>query len=130
MGSRRGSMLYAMMVLVLCSTILVRNYRLFRSHIYIEDGIYSMDVRVNDFLVELEGMESYLNSIYESPDLLMEFLKTGRKIVYKDFTLSYDSSYNREDIHMISVLDRRINYYRSVLVTEEADQIVLVNKGV
>ncbi|MFH5835285.1 hypothetical protein ACHAL6_04300 [Proteiniclasticum sp. C24MP] len=130
MGSRRGGMLYAMMVLVLCSTILVRNYRLFRSHIYIEDGIYSMDVRVNDFLMELEGMESYLNSIYESPDLLMEFLKTGRKIVYKDFTLSYDSSYNRVDVHMISVLDRRINYYRSVLVTEDADQIVLVNKGV
>lgn len=128
MGSRKGSILYAMMVLVLCSMILVRNYRLLRSHIYIEKGIYSMDVRVHAFMVELEEMEIHLSSAYGSAEGLMEYLKTGRKIFYKDFTLSYDSSYNGED--MISVLDRRINYYRSVLVTEDDLQIRLVNKGV
>lgn len=119
-----------MMVLVLCSMILVRNYRLLRSHVYIEKGIYSMDVRVHAFTMELEEMEIYLSSVYGSADVLMEYLKSGRKILYKDFTLSYDSSYNREDLYMISVLDRRINYYRAVLVTEDEVQIRLINKGV
>ena len=119
-----------MMVLVLCSMILVRNYRLFRSHVYIEKGIYSMDVRVHAFELELKEMESYLSSNYQSADVLMAYLKAGRKILYEDFTLSYDSSYNGEDLYMISVLDRRINYYRSVMVTEDEVQIRLINKGV
>ncbi|MBO1263542.1 hypothetical protein J3A84_00620 [Proteiniclasticum sp. SCR006] len=130
MGSRKGSILYAMMVLVLCSMILVRNYRLLRSHVYIEKGIYSMDVRVHAFVTELEDMETYLSSTYGSAEGLMAYLMTGRKILYKDFTLSYDSSYNGDDLYMISVLDRRINYYRSVMVTEDEVQIRLINKGV
>jgi len=127
---KKGSILYSIMVLVLCSMILISNYRLFRSHIYIEEGIYSMDVRVNDFLVELNDIESYLSSSYESADLLMQYLKTGRKINYKDFTISYDSSYNREDVNMIAILDRRISYYRKVIAVDGESGIKLINKGV
>jgi len=89
-----------------------------------------MDVRVNKFLVELSDIESYLSSSYESTDLLMQFLKTGRKINYKDFTLSYDSSYNREDVNMIAIFDKRISYYRKVIAMDGDHGIKLINKGV
>lgn len=89
-----------------------------------------MDVRVNNFLVELSDIESYISSSYESADLLMEFLKTGRKINYKDFTISYDSSYNREDVNMIAIFDKRISYNRKVLAVDGENGIKLINKGV
>ena len=130
MERKKGSILYSIMVLILCSLILISNYRLFRSHIYIEQGIYSLDLRVNNFLVELKDIESFLAVSYESTDLLMGFLKTGRKINYKDFTLSYDSSYNREDVNMITIFDNKIRYYRKVIAMDGDGGIKLVNKGV
>src|SRR5690554_3945661 len=130
LGNKKGSVLYSMMVLVLCSTILVRNYRLFRSHVYIEDGIYSMDVRVNAFLEELLELEAHLGSAYGNREMLQNHLKSGRKIFFKHFTITYDSSYNKYDVFMISVWDSRINYFRKVLVEESENGIILINKGV
>ena len=130
LGCKKGSLLYSVMVLVLCSTLLISNYRLFRSHMYIQEGIYSMDVRVNKFLVELRDIETHLSKTYETSNQLTNYLKTGKKINYKDFTLSYDSSYNRDDVNMIAILDKRINYYRKVLVVDGENRIKLINKGV
>ena len=89
-----------------------------------------MDVRVNNFLVELRDIENHLSSTYESTDLLMGILKNGKEINYRDFTLSYDSSYNREDVNMIAIFDTRINYYRKVLAVDVESGIKLINKGV
>lgn len=89
-----------------------------------------MDVRVNNFLVDLKDIETYLSSTYESTELLMEFLKTGKNINYRDFTLSYDSSYNREDVNMIAIFDKRISYYRKALAVDGESGIKLINKGV
>lgn len=119
-----------MMLLILCSTILVRNHRLFRSHVYLERGIYSMDVRVHDFNKEMEMIEGSLADRFVSFDDFISFMKSGRKISVGIFTISYDSSYNKDGIDMILVVDSRLNYQRKVMVIEEDGQIKLISKGV
>lgn len=129
-GSKRGSILYSILVLILCSAILVRNHRLFSSHIYIERGIYSLDVRVHSFMRDLTDIELYLGERYSNVEELMTFLRQGRKISFKDFTISHDSSYNGFNINMISIIDTRISYQRRVMVLDMEGVIRLMPRGV
>ena len=127
---KMGSMIYMLMILILCSTILVRNHRLLRSHVYLEREIYSMDVRVHDFCRELKVIEDSIEERFESSDAFLTFMKSGRKISIGVFTISYDSSYNEYGVDMILVVDNRLNYLRKVMVVEENGQVKLVSKGV
>lgn len=128
--TKRGGILYSILILILCSSVLVRNHRLFRSHLYLERGIYSMDLRVQVFGRELEDMETYLQSQYGTVDELMAYLRLGRKISYKDFTILHDSSYNGFNINMVHIIDKRISYQRRVMVVEEGGLIRLLQRGV
>ena len=130
MAHKKGSLLYMVMILVLCSTIISRNHRLMRSHMYLERGIYSMDVRVNSFLEELYDIEAYLHTRFSGTEELLSHLGSGRKILYGDFTISLDSSYNKYDVHMILILDKNMNYQRKVMVIDEQGAFRLINKGV
>lgn len=130
MEYKKGSMIYMMMILILCSTILARNHRLFRSHVYLERGIYSMDLRVHEFELELKFMEEYLMEKFGGFEAFIAYMKSGRKISVGNFTISYDSSYNKYDVNMILVVDNSLNYQRRVMVLEENGRLKLINKGV
>jgi len=127
---KKGSMIYMLMILILCSSILVRNHRLFRTHVYLERAIYSMDVRVHDFNRELRVIEEYLRARFVSADDFLIYLKSGRKISTGVFTISYDSSYNEYGVDMILVVDNRQNYLRKVMAIVDNGQLKLISKGV
>ncbi|HCW73360.1 MAG TPA: hypothetical protein DHM90_05675 [Clostridiaceae bacterium] len=130
MEHKKGSMIYMLMILILCSSILVRNHRLFRTHVYLERAIYSMDVRVHDFNRELRVIEEYLRARFVSADDFLIYLKSGRKISTGVFTISYDSSYNEYGVDMILVVDNRQNYLRKVMAIVDNGQLKLISKGV
>ncbi len=119
-----------LMILILCSSILVRNHRLFRTHVYLERAIYSMDVRVHDFNRELRVIEEYLRARFVSADDFLIYLKSGRKISTGVFTISYDSSYNEYGVDMILVVDNRQKYLRKVMAIVDNGQLKLISKGV
>jgi len=127
---KKGSMIYMMMILILCSTFLIRNHRLFRSHIYLERGIYSMDVRVHEFNVSLKFIEASLNARFVNAEEFLVYIRSGRNISIDIFTITYDSSYNKDGTDMILVLDKSLNYLRKVKVIEEDGQLKLISKGV
>lgn len=129
MASKKGSVFTGLLVLILLSGVLVRSQRLLTSHLYIEQGIYSIDVRVNAFLKDLRGIEANLNERFR-PDEFLAYMKSGKKLRIGSYSVYYKASYNEDTLHLIQVEDTVQRYLRSVEVKIMEDSILLLNKGV
>lgn len=129
MQSKRGSIISAVLLLILAGGFSIRNHRLLRSHIYIEKGIYSVDVRIQNFLQELELMESIINEQYVGSDFLAH-MKKGRKEKVGVYSIYYEEGYNEDTVHVLIVEDTVLRYLRRVELRLQEDCIQLINKGV
>ena len=127
--NKRGSVVAAILLFILAGGFTIRNHRLLRSHMYLEKGIYSVDVRIQSFLLELAVIESTLNEKYLGSEFL-HYMKRGRKEKIGIYSIYYDTSYNEDKIHVIIVEDTVLKYLRRVELRFQEDQIRLINKGV
>lgn len=128
MQSKRGSIISAVLLLILAGGFSIRNHRLLRSHIYIEKGIYSVDVRIQNFLKELEVIENTLNERYAGIDFLAH-MKKGRKEKVGVYSIYYEEGYNEDTVHVLIVEDTVLRYLRRVELKVQDEKIHLINKG-
>lgn len=129
MQSKRGSIISAVLLLILAGGFSIRNHRLLRSHMYIEKGLYSVDVRVQKFLQELELIETALNEKYVGSEFLIH-MKKGRKEKVGIYSIYYEEGYNEDTVHVLIVEDTVLRYLRRVELRLQEDCIQLINKGV
>ena len=66
--NKKGSVTAAVLLFILAGGFSIRNHRLLRSHIYLDKGIYSVDVRIQEFLADLNEIEMVLNEKYDGID--------------------------------------------------------------
>ncbi|SFN33373.1 hypothetical protein [Proteiniclasticum ruminis] len=129
MQSKRGSIITAVLLLILAGGFSIRNHRLLRSHMYIEKGLYSVDVRIQKFLQELELIETIINERYVGSDFLVH-MKKGRKEKVGVYSIYYDEGYNEGTVHVLIVEDTVLRYLRRVELKVQDEEIQLINKGV
>lgn len=129
LDSKRGSVAAAILLFILAGGFSVRNHRLLRSHLYLEKGIYSVDVRIQGFLEELSVIEHTLNEKY-SADTFLQVMKTGKKEKVGIYSIYYETSYNEDKTHLFIVEDTVLRYLRRVEFQLEDGLIRLKNKGV
>lgn len=129
MQSKRGSIISAVLLLILAGGFSIRNHRLLRSHMYIEKGLYSVDVRVQKFLQELELIETALNEKYVGSEFLIH-MKKGRKEKVGIYSIYYEEGYNEDTVHVLIVEDTVLRYLRRVELRVQDEEIQLINKGV
>lgn len=129
MQSKRGSIISAVLLLILAGGFSIRNHRLLRSHMYIEKGLYSVDVRVQKFLQELELIETALNEKYVGSEFLVH-MKKGRKEKVGIYSIYYEEGYNEGTVHVLIVEDTVLRYLRRVELRVQDEEIQLINKGV
>lgn len=127
--NKKGSVTAAVLLFILAGGFSIRNHRLLRSHIYLDKGIYSVDVRIQEFLVDLNEIEMILNEKYDGIDFL-NHMKKGRKERIGNYSIYYETSYNEDSIHILIVEDTTLKYLRRVEIVLEAEEILLINKGV
>lgn len=128
MQSKRGSIISAVLLLILAGGFSIRNHRLLRSHMYIEKGIYSVDVRIQNFLKELELIENTMNERYTGSDFLAH-MKKGRKEKVGVYSIYYEEGYNEDTVHVLIVEDTVLRYLRRVELKVQDEKIQLINKG-
>ncbi|MBR0574961.1 hypothetical protein KCG48_01270 [Proteiniclasticum sp. BAD-10] len=122
--------MYTMMILILCSSMALRNFRLFDSHRYLERGVYSLDRRVMEFSGILSGVEEELDLRFATLEEAMVFFRAGRSFPYKNFTISLDPDYNGLEVNMLKVVDNVSRYARRVEVLHLGGVFLLVARGV
>lgn len=128
--SKKGSIFYGVMILILCSSLLVHQNRLILSHLYIERGIYSMDVEIEAFHKEMKNLEVELNNQFETFSHFSSEMNKNKSIKIFSFEIIKDSMYNEYNILMLKVTDKRVNIIRRVMAQEIEGEIILVVREV
>ncbi len=123
--SKNGSIFYGVMVLILCSSLLVHQNRLILSHLYIERGIYPMDVEIEDFRMEVENLAVELNNQFETFNDFLLVMNKNKPINIFSFEIIKDSEYNGDNMLMLRVTDKRANIIRRVMAKEVEGKISL-----
>lgn len=134
MGVKKGSLFYGVMILILCTSLLVRQGRLVASHLYLEQGIYSMDLRIESFRQEMDRLTEELNLRFDSYDAFdahMTSIGSGaKKITIQPFEITRDNTYNEGNIFMLRVKLQGEQSFRFVMVVMVNDKITLNVRGV
>lgn len=132
--NKKGSIFYGVMILILCSGLLVRQNRLITSHVYLEKGIYSMDIRIEGFKEKIIGLQDKLNETYETYDEFeLKMTSSGKgdkKIKVDGFEITRDNTYNRYDVFMIKIKIIGETHFRYVTVENQEGKISLSVRGV
>ncbi len=130
LGTKKGSIVYGIMILILCSSLLVRQNRLMTSHLYLQRGVYSMDIRIDSFSQEMIQVEEDLNLRFESFEAFKAHMDKGYKVIVSPFEITRDSMYNEFNVFMLKVKDQKSNHIRWVMVINVDEKITLNVRGV
>lgn len=122
--------MYTMMILIFCSSLALKNFRLFDSHRYLVKGVYSLDRQVMAFSGVLGGLEDELDLRFSTLEEAMNFFRAGRSVLYKNFTISLDTDYNGLEVNMLKVVDNVSRYARRVEILHLGGVFLLVARGV
>lgn len=102
MNTRRGSVQHLFLLLVLMAALTARTSRLVSSHMFIEEGVYSLDVRYSELEKDLPGLEAALAARFPGPADAMSFFQAGKTLSIGTCTLSLKGIYNSRMMLYIS----------------------------
>ncbi len=102
MSIRRGSVQHLFLLLVLMASLTARTARLVTSHMYIEEGVYSLDVRYSELEKDLPVLEAGLAARFPGPSDARSFFQAGKTLSIGTCTLSLKGIYNNRMMLYIS----------------------------
>ncbi|ETA82429.1 hypothetical protein [Youngiibacter fragilis] len=102
MSTRRGSVQHLFLLLVLMASLTARTSRLILSHTFIEEGVYSLDLRYSELEKDLPGLEAELAARFPGPLEARSFFSSGKTLSYGTCTLSLKGIYNNRMMLYIS----------------------------
>lgn len=123
--TKKGSILYSVMILILCSSLLVHQNRLIQSHLYIQRGIYSLDLEIDHFRYEMDKVEIELNLQFEDYTLFEAQMNKNKSISVLNFDIKRDSMYNEYDILMLWITEQESKVLRKVIAESVEGKIKL-----
>ena len=126
--TRKGSILYVTLVLILAANLVLKNHRLLTSHMFMERGIYSLDERLMDFGTTLDEIEGVLQVKFVDYDAARVFFSTEKIIYHKNFSIYGQDEYNGSVF--IKVYNNSNQHVIEVEILYEEGMFILKTRGV
>jgi len=92
--TKKGSILYITLVLIFSANLALRNFKLLRSHIYLERGIYSLDERMMEYNILLDEVELLFKETFIDFEAAKAYFNTKKIFSYKNFSITGQVVYN------------------------------------
>lgn len=102
LSTRRGTVQHLFLLLVLMAALAARTTRLVSSHMFIEEGIYSLDLRYAEFEKDIPGLEAAIAARFPGLAEAKTYFQAGKTMTVGTCTLSLKGIYNNRMMLYIS----------------------------